>query len=282
MKIGLVMEGGAMRGMFTAGVLDVLMENKITFDGAVGVSAGAIFGCNLKSGQKGRAIRYNIRFSKEKRYCSLWSLMHTGDLYGVKFCYDEIPNRLDKMNYKAYRENPMAFYVVCTNVNTGKAVYPKLKDIEGEGMRWLRASASLPMVSRPVKIGDGAYLDGGLSDSIPLKFMQDKGYEKNLVILTRPDSYQKKPDRLTEHTARKMKDYPNLARTIRERYLMYNEQTEYVREQEALGSTFVIRPEEKLPVKNIEHNPKKLRQAYNIGRKSMEDHLDELLAFMQE
>ena len=282
MKIGLVLEGGAMRGMFTAGVLDILMEHSIDFDGAAGVSAGAVFGCNFKSKQKGRAIRYNIRFSKDKRYCSVRSLVKTGDLYGAQFCYDEIPNRLDKMDYKAYRENPMDFYAVCTDVQTGKAVYPNLKSLEGNGMRWLRASASLPGVSRPVKIGDGEYLDGGLADSIPLEFMQKQGFEKNVVVLTRPEGSVKKQDGGTRFMTRFVRNYPNLVRTMLDRHIMYNDELEYVREEEKKGRIFVIRPEEALPVKKTEHNPKKLRIAYNIGRKTMLDQLEELKAFLQE
>ena len=282
MKTGLVLEGGAMRGMFTAGVLDVLMENNIDFDGIAGVSAGAVFGCNFKSGQRGRAIRYNIRFSKDKRYCSLRSLIKTGDLYGAKFCYEDIPDRLDKMDYKTFMENPMDFYAVCTDVHSGKAVYQHLEDLKGEGMRWLRASASLPVVSRPVKISGGEYLDGGLTDSVPLKFMQEQGFEKNVVVLTRPDGYRKKPGGSTRFFSRMMKAYPELARAMQNRYIMYNDEMDYIREQEAEGRTFVIRPAETLPVKNIEHNPKKLRTAYNIGRRAMVEQLEELKAFLQK
>jgi len=282
MKTGLVLEGGAMRGMFTAGVLDVLMENNIDFDGIAGVSAGAVFGCNFKSRQKGRAIRYNIRFSKDKRYCSLRSLIKTGDLYGAKFCYEDIPDRLDKMDYRTFRENPMDFYAVCTDALSGEAVYQRLEDLKGEGMRWLRASASLPVVSRPVKISGGEYLDGGLTDSVPLKFMQEQGFEKNVVVLTRPDGYRKKPGGSTKFFTRFLKKYPNLVETMKNRYIMYNDEMDYIRRQETEGRTFVIRPAETLPVKNIEHNPKKLRTAYNIGRRAMVEQLEELKAFLQK
>ena len=153
MKYGLVMEGGAMRGLFTAGVTDVLMENGFTFDSSVGVSAGACFGCNYKSGQHGRAIRYNLRFRNEKRYCSWSSLIHTGDMFGAEFCYHTIPEKLDLFDNDTYESNPMSFFVVGTDINTGKAVYHNCRTAGGDDLEWIRASASMPLVSRFVKIG---------------------------------------------------------------------------------------------------------------------------------
>ena len=166
---GLVLEGGALRGLFTAGVLDVFMSNGIAFDGAIGVSAGACFGCNFKSGQIGRVIRYNRRFAKDPRYCSWSSLIRTGDLFNADFCYRELPMALDVFDAAAYAANPMAFYVVVTDCATGKPVYRRLDTADREAFEWIRASASMPLVSRPVRIGAGEYLDGGLSDGIPLR-----------------------------------------------------------------------------------------------------------------
>ena len=169
MKKGLIMEGGAMRGMFTAGVIDVLMENKIIFDGAIGVSAGAAFGSNIKSGQIGRAIRYNLKYCRDKRYCSLYSLFKTGNLYGADFCYRILPTKLDIFDTKSFNKNPMEFYAVCTDVLTGKPVYKKIDAMEENYLEWFRASASMPLVSEIVKIGDLSLLDGGISDSVPLQ-----------------------------------------------------------------------------------------------------------------
>ena len=159
MKKGLVLEGGAMRGMFSAGVIDVLMENNIEFDAVVGVSAGAAFGCNYKSKQIGRTIRYNMKYIKDPRYCSFRSLIKTGDMFGKDFCYNEIPNKLDPFDNDTFKKNPVEFYVVATDINNGKAVYKKLDSADGYGLSYMRASASLPLVAKPVKI-DGKELLG--------------------------------------------------------------------------------------------------------------------------
>ena len=196
MKKGLILEGGAMRGMFTAGVIDVMMENRILFDGAVGVSAGAAFGCNYKSGQIGRVIRYNTKYCNDPRYCGIRSLIRTGNLYNTDFCYGEVPLKQDVFDFDAYKNNPMAFYVVCTDIETGKAVYRKYDGMEDHGFDWIRASASMPLVSQIVEIDGQKLLDGGIADSIPVRFFERIGYDRNIVVLTQPADYQKKKNRL--------------------------------------------------------------------------------------
>ena len=163
-KTGLVLEGGAMRGMFTAGVTDVMMEHGIEFDGAVGVSAGAAFGCNYKSRQIGRSIRYNKRFCNDRRYCGLRSLLLTGNIYNTDFAYREVPLHLDEFDFAAYAANPMEFWLVCTDIETGLPVYHRYDGYHDHGFDWIRASASMPMVSRTVEIDGQKLLDGGISD----------------------------------------------------------------------------------------------------------------------
>lgn len=279
--VGLVMEGGAMRGLFTAGVLDVFMENGIEFPAAVGVSAGAAFGCNLKSRQIGRVLRYNTRFCRDRRYCSMYSLAKTGDLFGAEFCYHTIPEELDPFDFEAYERNPMAFYVVCTDVLTGKPVYQRLDKADDECFDWIRASASMPMVSRVVEVGGFTLLDGGMSDSIPLRFMQGLGYGRNVVILTRPRSYVKKPSNpaLLKIGLRK---YPAMIRVMTARHTMYRFQREVVFESERRGETFVLCPDAELDIGRVEHDPGKLRQAYDEGRKVALRELDRIKAFMNE
>ncbi len=275
MKKGLVMEGGAMRGMFTCGVLDVLMENGITFDGAVGVSAGATFGLNIKSHQIGRAVRYNKKYCTDRRYHSLWSLLTTGDIYNVPFCYDELPYKLDKWDIKTFEENPMEFYCVATDIKKGVPVYYKCTDGKGKDISWIRASASMPLVSRPVAIDGGLYLDGGISDSIPLKFMQDKGYDEILVIETQPLDYVKGKQKFMPLVHMSLGKYPEMVRCMKERHIMYNEEKQYVRAQEMAGAVEVIRPKEPLNVSPVEKNPEELERVYRLGRQAGEEYLEE-------
>lgn len=266
MKQGLVMEGGAMRGMFTAGVLDVLMENGISFDGAIGVSAGATFGCNIKSGQKGRAIRYNLKFCGDPRYGTFKSLLKTGDFFDVDFCYHEIPGVLDIWDKEAFAKNPMEFYVVATDIESGEAVYHKCTDGGDEDLEWIRASASVPIISRYVEIEGKKLLDGGIADSVPLAFFEKEGYSRNLVILTQPDSYVKKKNKAVPVCNIKYRDYPAFKEVFANRHIRYKANIDYIREQEEKGVAFVIRPPYKLDLSSAEKNPEKLKKAYELGR----------------
>ena len=282
MKKGLIMEGGAMRGLFTAGVTDVLMENKIDFDGAVGVSAGAAFGCNIKSKQIGRALRYNVSYCNDKRYCSLHSWLTTGDLFGAEFCYHTLPDKLDVFDKEAFYNNPMEFYVVCTDVETGKPYYKKIESQDSENFgEWVRASASLPLISRIVEIDGLKLLDGGISDSIPVKFMESIGYTRNVVILTRPKDYVKKQSNSIKFMKHILRKYPKVVTALEERADMYNRTIEYICEKENKGELFVIRPDELLPIERMEKNPEKLKLVYKIGCQNMNKRLKELKNFLQ-
>ena len=281
MKYGLVMEGGAMRGLFTAGVTDVLMENGILFNSSVGVSVGACFGCNYKSGQHGRAIRYNLRFRNEKKYCSWSSLIKTGDMFGAEFCYHTIPEKLDIFDNESYNSNPMTFFVVATDINTGKAVYHNCHTATGEDLDWIRASASMPLVSRIVKINDREFLDGGITDSIPLRFMESIGMDKNVVILTQPRGYVKTQSRtINLMKIRYNRKYPKLVKALENRPKMYNEELNYINEAENAGRAFIIAPPEKLPIGHVEHDMEKLLEVYRIGRNTANQKLTELINFL--
>lgn len=266
MKIGLVMEGGAMRGMFTAGVIDVFMENGITFDGAIGVSAGATFGCNIKSGQMGRALRYNCKYCNDSRYGSFKNFLKTGDAFDIEFCYHELVNKLDVWDSEAFAKNPMEFWCVAADVETGEARYHKMSDGKEHDIEWIRASASVPLISTIVEIDGYKLLDGGIADSVPLAFFESQGYEKNVVILTQPDDYRKKKNKATPICKVKYKKYPKFVEIFANRHIRYNENIEYVRTKERDGSAFVIRPAHKLDVSSIENDPEKLKGAYNDGR----------------
>lgn len=281
MKTGLVLEGGAMRGLFTAGIMDVWMENGIPFDGAIGVSAGAAFGCNYKSGQIGRVLRYNKRFVQDKRYCGLGVLWKTGNYYSTDFCYEEVPLKYDVFDFEAYQKNPMEFFVVCTDIRTGKPVYHKFLGKPSEGFDWIRASASMPLVSEIVRIDELELLDGGVSDSVPLRHFQSLGYEKNVVVLTREKEYRKKRNLLMPLIRHKYKAYPQLIAALERRHEMYNETLSYIEEQEQAGKIVVLRPEEALPVQRTERNPEKLQQTYDIGRAQAQKRLEEVQSFLK-
>jgi len=279
---GLVMEGGAMRGMFTCGVIDVFMERGITFPAAVGVSAGATFGCNIKSRQIGRAIRYNKRFARDPRYCSFRSLLTTGDLYGAEFCYHTLPDILDPFDHAAFEADPMKFYVAATDVNTGKPVYHLCTDGGENDITWLQASASMPFVSRIVRADGYELLDGGISDSVPYRFMEENGYGRNVIILTRAEGYRKKPSAAAGLMGFTLRRYPALVKAMKERHLMYNRQMEEIEERERDGRAFVIRPPQPLGISRTEHDPAELERVYQTGRSEAERLLPELLEFLKK
>ncbi|MBR6701270.1 MAG: patatin family protein [Firmicutes bacterium] len=282
MKTGLILEGGAMRGLFSAGVTDVFMENGIDFDGLIGVSAGAAFGCNYKSRQPGRTIRYNINYSKDPRYCSFRSLIKTGDLYGADFCYRELPEKLDIFDNDAFETNPMEFHVVCTDVNTGKGVYKKFEVSDNNFYEWIRASASMPLASKIVHVDGYSLLDGGIADSIPLKHFESIGFSKNVVILTQPEGYVKKKNPLMPIMKIALRKYPNAVQAMADRHLNYNAALEYVRERESSGNAFIIRPEIPLNIGKIEHDQDKMRRVYEYGRLVGERELERVIEFLNK
>lgn len=282
MKKGLILEGGAMRGMFTAGVLDVFMENGIDFDGAIGVSAGATFGCNFKSRQIGRAIRYNKRFSHNWRYCSIRSLIFTGDLYGAKFCYDTLPNKLDIYDLETYRKNPMEFWCVASDCVTGQPVYKKLETCDANDLTWMRASASMPLASSVVEVDGYKLLDGGMTDSIPLKYFEGLGYNRNVVVLTQPREFQKKPANLMGLMRVMLRKYPKLVDAMSRRHIVYNEETADVFAKADRGELFVICPAAPLGISRTEKDPNELQWVYEEGRRIALEQLPKIKRFLDE
>ena len=276
MKRGLVLEGGAMRGLFTAGIIDVMMEASIEPDGLIGVSAGAAFGCNYKSRQPGRAIRYNTRFANDPRYSGVWSLIKSGDYFNAEFGYHIVPKEYDVFDDQAFEDNPMAFIVVCTDVETGKAVYQKLDKANFDTYEWIRASASMPLASKVVELDGKKLLDGGVADSVPLAYAESIGYERNVVILTQPEGYVKKRTRLMPLMRLGLRKYPKMIEAMNQRHLMYNRELEYVRQAEHEGRCMVIRPDEKLPIGHISHDPDEMRRVYDIGRQTGMKHLEQI------
>ena len=280
MKTGLVLEGGAMRGIYTAGVLDVFMDHGLHFDGVIGVSAGALHGCSFVSGQKGRSIRYYKKYRNNKHFMSFWNLLHTGEIVGEKFCYHEIPERLDPFDYEVFAKSDTDFYVTCTNLKTGNAEYIKITDMMGQ-IDAMRASASMPYVSKIVTYDGKKLLDGGCADSIPVKQFQKMGYERNVVVLTREEGYEKKPQnaRMAELRYRR---YPLFAETLKNRHKVYNQTLKDIRQMEENGEIFVIRPSEKLTIGRMEKDLKEIQRVYDIGRKDAEEKMKDLKNWMDK
>ena len=279
MKNGLVLEGGAMRGLWTAGVTDVMMEHDIWPDGLIGVSAGAAFGCNIKSRQIGRAIRYNTRFAKDARYSGLRSLLSSGDYFNAEFGYHIVPKEYDIFDTETFQQNPMQFTVVCTDVQTGKAVYHDIDHVDFDELEWLRASASMPLASKVVKVQGYQLLDGGVADSIPLEYFEQQGYTRNVVILTQPKGFVKESNKLMPIMRIALRKYPHMLKAMEERHMMYNRELDYVAKAEAEGRCLVIRPEGKIPIGHISHNPDKMRNVYELGRRDGEKYIERIRAF---
>ena len=281
MKTALIMEGGAMRGMFTCGVTDVFLEEGITFDAAAGISAGACLGCNFKSKQAGRAIRYNKRYSRDPRFCSFKSLVKTGDLYGADFCYRELPEVLDPFDNKAFEENPMAFYIGATDVDTGEIRYHKCTDGGKKDLLWMRASASMPLVSRIVEADGYRMLDGGIVDPVPYRYMENLGYDRNVYILTQPKGFRKEKSSALPLIRIALRKTPKIVEAMEHRHEVYNRQMAEIDEKEARGEILVIRPPESLGISRTEHDPNELERVYQTGRREACRMLPEIRSFLK-
>ncbi|MEE0059716.1 MAG: patatin family protein [Acutalibacteraceae bacterium] len=281
MKTGIIMEGGGKRGIYAAGVLDVLLENNIFPDGIIGTSAGAVNSCSYVSKQYGRNIRYNIKLAREKNYMSVYSFLTTGSVVNTDFAYNQLPNKLDPFDYDTFEKSDIKYYVTCSNLETGKAEYIRCKTLRGEKMDYLRASASLPYVSKIVEIDGLKLLDGGVCDSVPLKAFQDMGYTKNLVILTRPKGYVKKPE---NNMLAKLYygKYPKFIKAMKSRYAVYNKTIKYIEEQEKLGNVLVLRPSKLIKVGRMEHNPDVIKEMYELGKADANKMLQEISLFLSK
>ena len=273
-KTGLVLEGGGMRGIYTAGVLDVFLEEGIAFDGVIGVSAGVVHGCSYLSGQRGRSIRYYKRYCRDWRFMSLWNFLLTGNMVGEKFCYHDLPDRLEPYDYEAFKRSKTEFYATCSNVETGRPEYLRLTDMRTH-VDIMRASASLPCISRIVRINGMKLLDGACTDSVPVRAFRRMGFRKNVVVLTRQEGYVKKAEASAMVKLRYFR-YPRFVRAVSRRHLDYNKTVRYIRRLEQAGEAFVLRPSKELTIGRMEHDPKKLQWTYDLGRLDTLRRLEEL------
>lgn len=277
----LVLEGGGMRGIFTAGVLDAFLDENLSFKRCFGVSAGACHACSFLSGQKKRAYKIGVDYLEDKRYCSFYSLVTTGDLFGAKFLYDEIPNKLNLYDYDAFNKNETKFFAVVTNCETGGAEYVKITDMKKD-IIYIRASSSLPLLSRIVKIGKKKYLDGGVADSIPAKYSLLTGSGKSVVILTQHKGYRKEKNSLMGLMKLKYFRYPALVEKIKNRYINYNDTLDFIEEEEKKGNIFVIRPPEPLKIGRVEKNREVLNSVYELGYNEAKRVFKDMINFLEQ
>lgn len=280
-QAGLVMEGGCMRGVYTAGVLDFFLEKNIKFSSCYGVSAGAVHLCSYMSGQKGRAYRISVDYLENKDYCSARNLLTTGDLFGAELCYDRIPNQLDLYDYMAAEQYPGKCYAVVTNIESGRAEYIRLRDLHRDIIA-VRASASLPLAARNVEIDGKLYLDGGISDAIPIQKSILSGNRKNIVIMTKEEGYRRKPSRHLGLIRMRYRKYPKVYELMRDRHIRYNATLDYLDNQVKNGQAFLIQPKEDIGVGRIEKDKNKLHALYLAGYRDAECRYEELKAYLEK
>ncbi len=277
---GLILEGGAMRGVYTAGVIDYLLDKGISFREVYGVSAGSCSACSYLSGQRRRAMDVCVDYLDDDRYCSVKSLLRTGELFGSQMLYHEIPDKLNLYDYEAFSRYPGNFYAVVTNCYTGQAEYRKVQDLHKD-IEVIRASSSMPLVAKMVYLDGKPYLDGGIADSIPLKQSQKKGNQKNVVVLTRDKSYRKKPNEMMPLIRARYFRYPQLVNRIERRHEYYNRTLEEISKSEEAGDTFVLSPGRQVEVGRIEKDRKKLEALYQEGYEEAKARGEELMKFLE-
>lgn len=278
MKSILVLEGGALRGIYTAGVLDSLMDNGIEVDAVVGVSAGALFGINYVSKQRGRCLRYNIENIKNKNYMGYYSFITTGNVMNEEFCFNKLIYETDPFDFDTYNKSKIKFYAVVTNIKTGKAEYKLIENIEKD-LSYLKASGSIPLLSKTVKINNNLYLDGGIADSIPVKWAMEEGYDKIIIVETRHNNYIKKKQAIWPFKLRYGK-YKEFISAISNRYRKYNETRKYINDLNSVGRVFTIKPSKYIKIKHLEKNKKKILNMYDLGYNDMESNIKQLKEYL--
>ena len=279
-KTTLILEGGGMRGLYSAGVLDTFMKNDVNVDAIYAVSAGALFGLNYKSHQIGRALRYNLKYANNKNYMGLHSLITTGNIMNKEFCFNKLVYELDKLDFETYKKSPVDFYAVVTNLQTGKAEYIKIDDAEKD-MEYFRASGSMPFVSKPIEINENLYLDGGICDPIPFKKVLETKPEKIIVVLTRPWGFRKK--NLHPYAFYKLfyRKFLHFIEAGCNRHKTYNETLDLIEKYESENKIIVLRPSKSLKIKRVEKDTNKLQNMYDLGVSDCMNKLENIKEYLK-
>ena len=278
--IGLILEDGGMRCAFTAGVLDCWMEQGIRFTDVYGVSAGACQACSYLCDQPGRGLRVWLNYLDDPRFCSMKSLITTGDLFGAELNYNLVPKQLDPLHNDVFLKSGARFTAVLTDIETGRPVYYPIKDMFDD-IKAIQATASLPLISRAVDIRGHKYLDGGVTDSIPLRKAVADGHDKNVLVLTQAPGYRKEPNKALGMMRLRYARYPKLVEAVARRHTMYNDTLTYIEQQRAAGKAFIIQPEATPEVGRIEKDPGKLKRLHDIGFSTALRQLDALRDFLR-
>lgn len=281
-KTALVLEGGAMRGIYTAGVLDVFLKNNIHVDAVIGVSAGSIHGCSYVSEQYERSIDYYKECRNDYRFLSFKSWFKSGNICDTDYCYGEVPNKIYPFDHDTFEKSKTKFYVTVTNIETGDAEYIYLKSLRGKNIDYLRASASMPVVSKIVEIDGKKYLDGGMSDSIPIEYFRSLGYDKCIIVKTKDKSYKKTKEKIVPIAKKVYKDYPKFVEKLKNRHIDYNNQIKLIRELEEKGEVLVIEPSKKLKISRLEKKMENIIDAYNQGRIDAGNKLKDIKKFLKK
>lgn len=280
-QAGLVLEGGGMKGVYSSGVLDFFLDKGLEFSSCYGVSAGACSLCSFLSKQRGRAYHTNVDYLQDKNYCSLYSLLKTGDLFGVDMCYHQIPEKLNPYDNETFEKYQGKFYSVVTNIETGCPEYILIKNMRTD-IEAIRASASLPLVSRNVEINGKLYLDGGISDAIPLRRSMKDGNRKNVVIMTKEVGYRRQPASALSLMRLCYRKYPKVYELMKNRHIVYNETLDFLEEEVKKGTVFLIQPKVKSDVGRIEKDERKLKALYEEGYAEAGACYEKLIKFLED
>ncbi len=280
-KVSLVLEGGGMRGLYTAGVLDYFMDQKVVFKDIIGVSAGACNSVSYISGQRGRNLEINAGYCSDKRYLSLSGLFTRGSIFNMDFLFDDIPNKLVPFDYEKFKESDCRLTAVSTDCDTGKAVYTSINDMRKDGL-YVRASSSIPLVSPVVEIEGKKLVDGGPSDSIPIRYSVQSGFDFHIVILTRHKGYKKKNNKLYPALKLGLRKYPNLASVIKNRHLVYNDSINLAEQLEKENKVVIIRPKQPVKISRFEKNADKLKELYRAGYEDTAEKFGHILELCRE
>lgn len=281
-KVGLVVEGGGMRGVYGCGVLDAFLENSIRFPYGIGVSAGAANLASFVAEQEGRNYRFYTNYAFDERYMSFKNFVTTGSFFGMDYIYTELTEVVDPINFEKLLNNEMEYYVVAVDALTSKPVYFNKEDVKKHKGDVFKASSAVPAMCKPIEIDGKLYFDGGVSDSIPVKRAIADGCDKIVAVLTRPRGYVKRPEMGKSIYSEILKDYPAIIKAMNVRHYVYNTTLDYLFKLEEEGKAFIFCPEKSERVNLISRNKEDLVTLYNEGKVYAENKIEELKKFMNE